>query len=66
MNTMRVKGADTENEGWPLVIVVDRITDIQKVDEEHCEVYLDNGRIVLVKEQLNVLEARLSLAKDSS
>ncbi len=66
MNTMRVKGAYTENGGWPLVVVVDRITDIQKVDEKHCEVYLDNGRVIKIKEQLNVLEARLSLAKGSS
>jgi len=63
MSTIRVKGAYAENEEWPLVIMVDKITDVQKVDEEHCEVYLINGRVIRVKEQLNVLEARLSLAK---
>ncbi len=66
MSVMRVKGAIAENDGWPLVIVVDRITDIHKIDEEHCKIYLDSGRVILAKEQLNVLEARLSIIRDSS
>ena len=62
METVRFKGT-ANNDGWPVVILVHRIVHVAKIDEKNCKIHLDTGEYLYVEEQLNVVEARINLAK---
>jgi len=52
-----------QTDDWPIVILADRIVHFRKITKDHVEIRLDTGETVTVKEQLNVVEARISLCK---
>ena len=65
METVRFKGT-ASNDGWPIVIAVHRVVYVAKIDDNICKIHLDTGEYLYVEEQLNVVEARINLAKEDS
>jgi len=57
LNTVRFS---TDDE--PIVILTDRIVHARKITSNHVEIRLDTGETVTVREQLNVVEARIALS----
>lgn len=63
MKTIRFKTTETYD-NRPIVIATDRIVYARKVDDKNVLIKLDTGEKLYVEEQLNVVEARISLSKE--
>jgi hypothetical protein len=61
MKNVRFKSSE-KYDNQPIVIVTDRIVYARKIDDEHVVIKLDTGDKLYVKEQLNVVEARISMS----
>lgn len=51
-----------ETAEYHIAVATEKIQRIRKVNDEYCEVIMDNGDKFFIKEQLKVAEARWSLA----
>jgi hypothetical protein len=65
MRNVRFKSSE-KYDNQPIVIVTDRIVYARKVDDKHVVIMLDTGDKLYVEEQLNVVEARISLSREEN
>jgi hypothetical protein len=51
-----------ETDHHAVAVATEKIQRIDKVNDDYCEVFMENGDRFYIKEQLNVAEARWTLA----
>jgi hypothetical protein len=58
---VRFRGSEA-NDSLPVAIKTESIIHIRKVDDDYCQVTLNSGEKIYIREQLNVAQARWELA----